>query len=63
MPTRNSMRRSRGVEDGERLAFDLLLYTGQRVGDVAALRRSDQRDSAIHLRPEKTGDELRCTII
>src|SRR5262249_12964019 len=25
----------------ERLAFDLLLYTGQRVGDVAAMRRAD----------------------
>jgi integrase len=42
----------------ERLAFDLLLYTGQRVGDVAAMRRSDLRNSAIHVRPEKTGDEL-----
>jgi integrase len=42
----------------ERLAFDLLLYTGQRVGDVAAMRRSDIRNGAIHLKPEKTGDEL-----
>jgi integrase len=42
----------------ERLAFDLLLYTGQRVGDVAAMRRSDLRNGAIHVRPEKTGDEL-----
>jgi integrase len=42
----------------ERLAFDLLLYTGQRVGDVAAMRRSDLRNGAIHLRPEKTGDNL-----
>ena len=42
----------------ERLAFDLLLYTGQRVGDVAAMRRSDLRGNAIHVRPEKTGDEL-----
>ena len=42
----------------ERLAFDLLLYTGQRVGDVAAMRRSDLRNGAIHLKPEKTGDDL-----
>jgi integrase len=42
----------------ERLAFDLLLYTGQRVGDVAAMRRSDIRNGAIHLTPEKTGDDL-----
>jgi enterobacteria phage integrase len=42
----------------ERLAFDLLLYTGQRVGDVAAMRRSDIRNGAIRVRPEKTGDEL-----
>jgi integrase len=42
----------------QRLAFDLLLYTGQRVGDVAAMRRSDLRSGAIHLKPEKTGDAL-----
>jgi integrase len=42
----------------ERLAFDLLLYTGQRVGDVAAMRRSNIRNGDIHLKPEKTGDEL-----
>jgi integrase len=39
----------------ERLAFDLLLFTGQRVGDVAAMRRSDMRDGAIHIPQEKTG--------
>jgi integrase len=42
----------------ERLAFDLLLFTGQRVGDVAAMRRSDLRDGAIHVTQEKTGTEL-----
>ncbi len=42
----------------ERLAFDLLLYTGQRVGDVAAMRRSDLRNGAIHFTQEKTGREL-----
>ena len=46
------------VGSRERLAFDLLLYTGQRVGDVAAMRRSDLRDGAIHLTQEKTGREL-----
>jgi integrase len=46
------------VGSRERLAFDLLLYTGQRVGDVAAMRRSDIRNGAIHVKPEKTGDEL-----
>jgi enterobacteria phage integrase len=38
----------------ERLAFDLLLYTGQRIGDVAAMRHSDIRDGAIHIVTEKT---------
>ena len=42
----------------ERLAFDLLLFTGQRVGDVAAMRRSDLRSGAIHVTTEKTGAEL-----
>jgi enterobacteria phage integrase len=42
----------------ERLALDLLLYTGQRVGDVAAMKRSDLRNSAIYIKAEKTGDEL-----
>jgi integrase len=46
------------VGSRERLAFDLLLYTGQRVGDVAGMRRSDIRNGAIHVKPEKTGDEL-----
>jgi enterobacteria phage integrase len=42
----------------ERLAFDLLLYTGQRVGDVAAMRRSDLRSGEIHVTQQKTGTEL-----
>jgi integrase len=42
----------------QRLAFDLLLYTGQRVGDVAAWRRSDVRNGEIHFVQEKTGSEL-----
>ena len=38
----------------QRLAFDLLLYTAQRVGDVAAMRRCDLRDGAIHITQQKT---------
>jgi integrase len=37
----------------ERLAFDLLLYTGQRVGDVAAMRRSDLKNGVIHVTQDK----------
>ena len=46
------------ISTRERLAFDLLLFTGQRVGDVAAMRRSDLRDGAIHITQEKTGAKL-----
>jgi integrase len=42
----------------ERLAFDLLLFTGQRVGDVAAMRRADILSGAIPVRQEKTGAVL-----
>ncbi len=42
----------------ERLAFDLMLFTGQRVGDVAKMRRSDLREGAIHITQEKTGAPL-----
>jgi integrase len=42
----------------QRLAFDLLLYTGQRVGDVAAWRRSEVRNGEIHFAQQKTGSEL-----
>jgi integrase len=42
----------------ERLAFDLLLYTGQRVGDVAGMRHADIRDGAIHIVTEKTEADL-----
>jgi site-specific recombinase XerD len=42
----------------QRLAYALLLYTGQRVGDVAAMRRSDIADGMIHVIQEKTGAEL-----
>lgn len=42
----------------ERLAYDLLLYTGQRIGDVVRFRRQDIRDGAIVLEQEKTGTKL-----
>jgi enterobacteria phage integrase len=42
----------------ERLGFDLLLYIGQRVGDVAHMRRSDLREGTIHIKQEKTGTEI-----
>lgn len=42
----------------ERLAFDLLLWTGQRVGDVAKMRRSDIVNGSIRIAQEKTGAEV-----
>ena len=42
----------------ERLAFALLLYTGQRVGDVVKLKRSDISDGMIQLVQQKTGVPL-----
>ncbi|MHC2163088.1 integrase [Bradyrhizobium ottawaense] len=39
----------------QRLAYALLLYTGQRVGDVADMTRADVADGAIHVVQEKTG--------
>ena len=42
----------------ERLAFDLLLYTGQRVGDVANMKRAEIVDGMIHVIQQKTGAEL-----
>jgi integrase len=46
----------------QRVAFALLLYTGQRVGDVVRMRRSDIRDGAVHLVQGKTGAELHIDI-
>ena len=42
----------------ERLAYALLLYTAQRVGDVATRTRSHIREGEIHVIQEKTGAEL-----
>jgi integrase len=42
----------------ERLAYALLLYTAQRVGDVASRTRAHVRDGEIYIVQEKTGAEL-----
>ena len=42
----------------ERLAFDVLLYTAQRVGDVVRMRRADIRNGVIAVKQEKTGAEV-----
>jgi integrase len=42
----------------ERLAYALLLFTDQRVGDVCRMRRQDIRGDLIHLVQEKTGKAL-----
>lgn len=42
-----------------RLAVHLLLYTGQRIGDVMKMRWSDIKDGQISVTQQKTGKELR----
>jgi integrase len=42
----------------ERLAYALLLYTAQRIGDIASRTRSHVRDNEIYVIQEKTGAEL-----
>jgi integrase len=42
----------------QRLAYALLLYTGQRVGDVAKMNRADISDGLLHVIQQKTGAEL-----
>ena len=46
-----------------RLAMALLLYTGQRRGDVVRMGRQHIRDGVLSIRQEKTGNLLRsrCT--
>lgn len=46
----------------ERLAYALLLYTGQRVGDVIRMTRRDIVDGYIHVVQEKTGADLQIPI-
>ena len=47
----------------ERLAFDLLLYTGLRRGDVAQLGRQHVKDGIITLRTAKTGQVVTLPIL
>lgn len=42
----------------QRLAFDLLLYTGLRRGDAVRLGRQHVSDGVITIRTEKTGEEV-----
>ena len=42
----------------QRLAYALLLYTGQRVGDVAKMVLGDIEDGLIHVIQQKTGTQL-----
>lgn len=42
----------------ERLAFDLLLFTGLRRGDAVRIGRQHVRDGMIHIKAEKTGEDL-----
>jgi integrase len=47
----------------QRLAYALLLYTGQRVGDVAKMRRQDIQNGELHIVQEKTGAELYLPVV
>jgi enterobacteria phage integrase len=47
----------------ERLAYTLLLYTIQRVGDVAKMNRGDITPDGIHVIQDKTGAELSLPIL
>lgn len=46
------------TDDQVRFAVALMLYTGQRIGDVCALRWSNIRDGFVSLKQQKTGKEL-----
>ena len=46
----------------ERLALALLLYTGQKVGDVTRMRRADVTRGTIHIVQDKTGADLHIPI-
>ncbi len=47
----------------ERLAYALLLYTIQRVGDVAKMNRADIVEGELHVIQDKTGAELYLPIL
>jgi integrase len=50
------------IDSRARLAFTLLLYTGQRRGDVIGMGRQHVRDGRVHLRQQKTRRELAIAI-
>ena len=41
-----------------RVIMDLAFYTGQRIGDVLAIKYSDMQDDGIHFKQQKTGNRL-----
>jgi integrase len=47
----------------QRLSYALLLYTGQRVGDVAKMNRADIVEGELHVIQQKTGAELYLPIV
>ena len=47
----------------ERLAFGLLLYTGQRRGDVIRMGRQHERNGLLFVKQQKTGAELLIPIL
>jgi len=47
----------------QRLAYALLLYTGQRVGDVAKMQRADVIAGELHVVQQKTGAELYLPVV
>jgi len=49
------------VGSRERLALALLLYTGQRRGDVIRMGRQHMRAGVVHIKQEKTGTERRAS--
>lgn len=54
----DAARAARGAEDRTRLLFELLYCTGQRIGDVLALKWTDIRGDALHVTQNKTGAAL-----
>ena len=47
----------------ERLAFDLLLFTGLRRGDAVRVGRKQVRDGVLSIRTEKTGEQITIPIL
>src|SRR5258708_1819757 len=47
----------------QRLAYALLLYTGQRVGDVAKMKRADIVDGEVHVIQDKHGAEVYLPVV